>query len=219
LFFGDIHRCGLGDSSPVLGLVRSCRHFTKLQILTMLLLTSTQVFACDLSLVSPAQSSLEKPVRAVVSIADDVLSAQFSIAAPSLNARRSLGPRQRPYMFDVVELFVTFSDTGFPYYEFEVSPYNQTLQVKIISQTEPVQEGVDLGLTSAATILSSGWNAQFKVALKPLGWNGDGKTVRGNLYSVLGKSPKRSFWSVFLPRATKPNFHQPRFFEPLLQCG
>ena len=52
--------------------------------------------------------------------------------------------RQFPYMFDVVELFVTFSETGFPYYEFEVSPYNQTFQVRIVSHTQH-QEGVDLG--------------------------------------------------------------------------
>jgi hypothetical protein len=90
--------------------------------------------------------------------------------------------------------------------------------VRIIGPAEPFQEGVDLGLTSTAAILPVGWNAQFKVPLKPLGWNGDRRTVRGNLYSILGTSPKRSFWSAFLPRAKKPNFHQPRFFQPLLRC-
>ena len=54
-------------------------------------------------------------------------------------------------MFDVVELFVTFSETGFPYFEFEVSPFNQTFQVKIVSRALH-QEGVDLGLVSSAAI-------------------------------------------------------------------
>ena len=71
-------------------------------------------------------------------------------------------------MFDVVELFVTFSETGFPYFEFEVSPYNQTFQVKIVSRGYH-QESIDLGLVSAATILPHGWTAELKIPLKPLG--------------------------------------------------
>src|SRR5664279_5305746 len=114
-------------------------------VVAALLLTSAQVLACDLRLVSPAKSVLENPVQARASLAADVLIASFSVSSPSLNARKSLGPKQYPYMFDVVELFVTFSETGFPYYEFEVSPYNQTFQVKIVSHAEPFQEGIDLG--------------------------------------------------------------------------
>lgn len=188
-------------------------------VATLILLTSPPVLACELSLVAPTTSAFKTlPVQAAVSVADDTLIARFSVSAPVLNARKSLGPKQHPYMFDVVELFVTFSETGFPYYEFEVSPYNQTFQVRIAGRTEPFQEGVDLGLVSAAKILPAAWSAELKIPLKPLGWDGDPKKIRGNLYSILGKSPKRSYWSSFLPKAAKPNFHQPQFFEPLLQC-
>jgi hypothetical protein len=121
-------------------------------------------------------------------------------------------------MFDVVELFVTFSESGYPYYEFEVSPYNQTFQVKIPDKGQPFQEGVDLGLVSTATIRPGGWNAELKIPLKPLGWNGEPKKIRGNFYSILGRSSTRSYWSKFLLKAKKPNFHQPQFFQPLLQC-
>jgi hypothetical protein len=121
-------------------------------------------------------------------------------------------------MFDVVEVFVTFSETGFPYYEFEASPYNQTFQVKIVSHNQPFQEDIDLGLVSAAAIVPGGWTAELKIPLKPLGWDGDPRKIRGNLYSILGRAPKRSFWSSFLPAATKASFHQPQFFQPLLQC-
>src|SRR5947209_5241671 len=96
-----------------------------------LLLTATNAVACDLTLVAPAKSVLKKPVQAKVSLAGDVLTASFSVSAPSLNAKKTLGPKEYPYMFDVAELFVTVSETGFPYYEFEVSPFNQTFQVKI----------------------------------------------------------------------------------------
>jgi hypothetical protein len=193
-------------------------HVMKLLVVIAILLTSPGALACDLSLVAPAKSVLKKPVEARVSLADDTLIAGFSVSAPSLNARKILAPQQHPYMFDVVEVFVTFSETGFPYYEFEVSPYNQTFQVKIAGHTQPFQEGIDLGLVSAATIVPGGWTAELKIPLKPLGWNGDPKKIRGNLYSILERASKRSFWSSFLPRATRANFHQPQFFQPLLQC-
>jgi hypothetical protein len=188
----------------------------KLLTAVAILLTAPGAQACDLSLVAPAESALRKPVKVKVSLAEDILTASYSVTAPSLNARKILGPREYPYMFDVVELFVTFSETGFPYYEFEVSPYNQTFQVRIVSRTDH-QEGVDLGLVSAATILPHGWTAELKVPLKPLGWDGDPRKIRGNFYSTLERAP-RSYWSSFLPRAKAANFHQPQFFQPLLQC-
>jgi hypothetical protein len=181
------------------------------------LLMSRGAFACDLSLVAPAKSALTKPVHVQATLAGDVLTASYAVSAPSLNARKVLGPKQYPYMFDVVELFVTFSETGFPYFEFEVSPFNQTFQVRIVSLAQR-QEGVDLGLVSSATIRPGGWSAEMKIPLKTLGWDGDPRKVRGNFYAILGHAPERSFWSSFLPKAAKANFHQPEFFQPLLRC-
>ena len=188
----------------------------KLLIVIAMLLAAPAALACDLSLVAPAKSALKKPVQVKAALADDTLTVSYSVTAP-LNAVKVLGPEQHPYMFDVVELFVTFSETGFPYFEFEVSPFNQTFQIKIISRTRH-QEGVDLGLVSSATILPHGWVAQLQVPLKPLGWDGHPAKIRGNFYSILERAPS-SFWSSFLPRARKANFHQPQFFQPLLQCG
>ena len=187
----------------------------KFLVVIAMLLTSPGASACDLSLVTPAKSVLKKPVQVKASLADDTLTVSYSVTAP-LNAVEVLGPRQYPYMFDVAELFVTFSESGFPYFEFDVSPFNQTLQVRIVSRTRH-QEGVDLGLVSSATILPRGWTAELKIPLKLLGWDGDVRKIRGNFYSILERSP-RSYWSSFLPRAKAANFHQPRFFQPLLQC-
>ncbi len=187
----------------------------KFVIVIAMLLAAPGALACDLSLVSPAKSVLKKPVQAKASLADDTLTVSYSVTAP-LNAAKVLGPKQYPYMFDVVELFVTFSETGFPYFEFDVSPFNQTLQVRIVGRTRH-QEGVDLGLVSSATILPHGWSAELKVPLQPLGWDGDVGKIRGNFYSILQRAP-RSYWSSFLPRARAANFHQPRYFQPLLQC-
>jgi hypothetical protein len=185
-------------------------------IVTAMLLTSANAFACDLSLVVPTKSVLRKPVQVKAALADDILTVSYSVTTPTLNARKVLGPQQHPYMFDVVELFVTLSETGFPYFEFEVSPFNQTFQVRIPGAGKPFQEGVDLGLMSSATSVPGGWTAELKIPLKPLGWDGDPTKIRGNFYSILGKP--QSFWSSFLPKAKKPNFHQPQFFKPLLQC-
>jgi hypothetical protein len=187
----------------------------KFLIVMAMLLVSPVASACDLSLVTPRRSVLEKPVQVKASLAGDSLTVSYSVTAP-LNAAKVLGPKQYPYMFDVVELFVTFSETGFPYFEFEVSPFNQTLQVRIVSRARH-QEGVDLGLVSSATLLPHGWTAELKIPLKPLGWDGDVGKIRGNFYSILQRAP-RSYWSSFLPRTRTANFHQPQYFQPLLQC-
>jgi hypothetical protein len=183
-----------------------------------ILLTASGAFACELSLVAPATPALKNPVQVHASLVDDALIARFSVSAPSLNAKKVLGPKEHPYQFDVVELFVTFSEGGFPYYEFEVSPYNQTLQVRIVSAKQH-QEGADLGLTSTAAVVTGGWNAELTIPLKPLGWDGDSTKVRGNFYSILGQGRQRSYWSAFLPKAAKANFHQPQYFKPLLPCN
>ena len=183
-----------------------------------LLLSCSDAKACELSLVAPATSALKNTVEAHVSLADDALIVRFSVLASSLNAKKVLTAGEYPYQFDVVELFVTFSDGGFPYYEFEVSPYNQTFQVRIASAKQH-QEGVDLGSTSTATMVTGGWNAELAIPLKPLGWDGDPSKLRGNFYSILGQGRQRSYWSAFLPKAAKANFHQPQYFKPLLSCS
>jgi hypothetical protein len=190
----------------------------KFFVLVAVLLNGAGAMACELSLVAPVTSALKNPVEAHVSLADDALIASFSVSTPSLNAKKVLAQGEYPYQYDVVELFVTFSDSGFPYYEFEVSPYNQTFQVRIISAKQH-QEGVDLGLTSTAAVVTGGWNVELKLPLKPLGWDGDPSKIRGNLYSILGQGRSRSYWSAFLPKAAKPNFHQPQYFKSVLSCS
>ena len=189
----------------------------KCVLVLAVLLTASDAFACELSLVAPAISAIENPVEVHAALAGDTLITRFSVSTPSLNAKKVLASGEYPYQFDVVELFVTFSDSGFPYYEFEVSPYNQTFQVRILSDKEH-HEGVDLGLTSTAAMVSGGWNAELTIPLKPLGWDGNPGKIRGNFYSTLGRSP-RSYWSAFLPKAARPDFHQPQYFKPLLPCS
>jgi hypothetical protein len=185
-------------------------------IVFAVLLVCSKAVACELTLVTPATSFLKHPVQADAALADDTLSVRFAVSNPTLNAKKTLGPGEYPYQFDVVELFVTFSDTGFPYFEFDVSPFNQTFQVRIASAKQH-HEGVDLGLTSSAAIVPGGWTADLKIPVKSLGWDGDPGKIRGNFYATLGRG-QRSYWSTFLPKAVRANFHQPEYFTPLLQC-
>lgn len=190
----------------------------RLLLAIAMLLNTPVAMACDLSLVAPATSALKKPVQVQATLTEDSLIVRFSVSEPSLNAKKVLDAGEYPYQFDVVEVFVTFSDSGFPYFEFEVSPYNQTLQVKILSAQER-QEGVDLGMTSTASIVTGGWKAELNLPLKSMGWDGDPEDIGGNFYSVLGPANERSYWSTFLPKAAKADFHQPQHFKPLLQCS
>jgi hypothetical protein len=59
----------------------------------------------------------------------------------------------------------------------------------------------------------------IEIPLKSIGWDGDPAKIRGNLYSILGPKLKYSYWSAFLPKAAKANFHQPQHFKPLLPCS
>lgn len=170
---------------------------------------------CRLNLVSPKKSALVIPVEAGLRVNGNELIVQFDVHTPTVNAKPELGPGEFPYMFDAVEIFVTASETNFPYYEYELSPYNQTFQVAILDLKKPFLENANLGLKSSVTKTEEGWQGEMHI---PLPAGTDPKKLRGNLYAILGKKPNRSYWSAFLPPQAKPNFHQPQFFAPLEKC-
>jgi hypothetical protein len=64
----------------------------KFLVLVAMVLASPSALACDLSLVAPAKSILKNPVQVRASLADDTLIVSYSVSAPSLNARKVLGP-------------------------------------------------------------------------------------------------------------------------------
>jgi hypothetical protein len=175
-----------------------------------------QAIACDLNLNWPKSSSLKSPIQAHVDIQNDELVVQFEVHTPTINAKPKLASNEHPYMFDAVEVFVTTSDTHFPYYEFEISPYNEKFEVEIDSLKIPFINGVDRQITTSTTIVHGGWVGEIHY---PLDKDTPPEKVVGNLYGIVGKRPKRTYWSAFLPNQPKPNFHQPDFFQPLANCG
>lgn len=194
------------------------------------LLTAASVFAAEdcvtpqpednLHLTYPAHSALRAPVQVQFALENDVLVANFEVRTPTINAKPELGPGEYPYYFDVVELFVSVENQPepFPYYEFELSPYNQSFDVRIDDLKKPFDYNVNVGAEHEATRVPGGWKGQIAIPLKNLNWKGDPRHIVGNAYAILGKNPERSYWSLSLPPEAKPNFHEPRFFKPLLKC-
>jgi hypothetical protein len=71
-------------------------------------------------------------------------------------------------------------------------------------------------MVHSASRNGTGWEAEMRIPLKPLGWDGDPMKVTGNAFAILGSSEHRSYWSLFLPRQVKLDFHKPRYFERIL---
>lgn len=175
--------------------------------------------SCPLGLVYPAKSALGQPVQFQVQLENGLLKAHFEVRSATVFGKALLAPGEYPYMFDVVELFVSVGPGGLPYYEFELTPNAQTLQVKIIDLHHPFMNGIDMGMQSQVQSVDGGWSADIEIPLKNLNWDGNSTDITGNAYAILGQSPNRTYFSAFMPPLPKVNFHQPQYFQSLLKCA
>jgi hypothetical protein len=168
---------------------------------------------------NPRQSDkTAAPVTVTLARDGDALVAFFNIAATAIVARPQLAHDEYPYDFDVVEVFVRNAKSNQPgYFEFEVSPYNQSLQVNIIEPRQQYCFGIKDGFTHTATITATGWEAQLRIPLATIGWrSGQALELIGNAYAALGAGDQRVYWSLFELPPGKPDFHVPGAFRPLL---
>jgi hypothetical protein len=165
----------------------------------------------------PQDPSTAVPVTVVFAIEGDSLLAHFEVTADDIFAKPQLARDEYPYDFDVVELFVRNAKSGdATYYEFEVSPYNQSLQVNVVEPRQQYQFGVKNGFTHQAAIVAGGWQAEMKIPLASLGWDGKQPLqLTGNAYAALGAGDRRVYWSLFELPPGKPDFHVPSAFRPL----
>jgi len=150
-------------------------------------------------------------------IEGDSLLVHFKVTAADIFAKPQLARDEYPYDFDVVELFVCNAKSGDPtYYEFEVSPYDQALQVNVVKPRQQYHFGVQNGFTHHAAIVAGGWEAEMKIPLASLGWDGKQPLqLIGNAYAALGAGDRRVYWSLFELPPGKPDFHVPGAFRPL----
>ncbi len=167
---------------------------------------------------NPRQSqATPAPVTVTFARAGDTLIAHFTVSSATIVARPLLARNEYPYEYDVVELFVSNAKSGSSaYYEFEVSPYNQSLQVNVVEPRQEYYFGVRNGFTHTATIGQGGWEADMKIPLAAIGWDGKGPVqLIGNAYAALGENDQRIYWSLFELPVGKPDFHVPGAFRPL----
>ncbi len=172
-----------------------------------------------LHLVYPQESSLQNPVTVQLTLGEKILHVNFEVHTPEIYAKKQLKSAEYPYQYDVVEVFIATSkntqNLPVPYYEFELSPFDQSLQVKVITPFKQVIKGIDMGVQHSVARFPGGWRAEMLIPMENLGWDGDRCSIVGNAFAILGKPP-RSFWSLYLPHEDKPNFHKPEYFKPLL---
>jgi hypothetical protein len=171
----------------------------------------------------PPASTASSPAKVSFSLDGKMLRAHFEVESSDIFGKPTLSQNQYPYMFDVAEIFVS-AEGGMPYYEFELTPFNQTFEVRIYYRHPPdqklaFQDGVNVGIEHKAVRTAGGWMADFGVPLERLGWRGDVSKITGNAFVILGKAPNRHFFSRSLPEQDKANFHHPEFFKSLLSCG
>jgi hypothetical protein len=171
----------------------------------------------DLHLVYPANGEEGEGTRVRYTLAGNTLVVNFEVTT------RDLTPVEEDdgeiYNGNVVEIFVcTTAATGQiprPYYEFEVSRYDQKLEVLIEKDGHFNESWTTPNFKHSVTIQKDrpGWDATMQIPLKDLGWNGDLATLVGNAFSILGPTGGRRFYSAYLPPQPKPNFHLPNFFK------
>lgn len=174
----------------------------------------------SLQLVNPATSLLKNPVEVHYELVHDTLNIHFKVHSPVLHKKDVYQADDYPFEFDVAEVFITTEDTKakkFSYYEFELTPLGQVYDLRL-DVVDGKRKGVDIEpILTRARFSEKEWSASFSLPLHRIGWNGDPAKLRGNFFTIIGKSP-RTYWSAFLPKQDKANFHKPEYFRPLFEC-
>ena len=171
-----------------------------------------------LNLIFPSHGEEGEATRVNYYLKDDTLVVTYEVTTRDVNPEK-MGDTEI-YNGNVVELFICTTaspaQTPRPYYEFEVSPYNQELQVLIDKNGKFNEKWNTPKFTHSTTIRTDrpGWDAMMEIPLKDLAWNGDPATLVGNAFAILGAQGVRRFYSAYLPQQLKPNFHEPAFFKP-----
>jgi hypothetical protein len=171
-----------------------------------------------LNLVFPVSGEEGEAIEIRYRLQDDSLVVTYEVTTRDINPEKIADIEI--YNGNVVELFICTtakpSQTPRPYYEFEVSPYNQELQVLIDKNGKFNEHWSTANFRHSATIRPErpGWDAVMEIPLKDLAWNGDPATLVGNTFAILGAKEVRRFYSAYLPPQPKPNFHEPNFFKP-----
>jgi hypothetical protein len=175
------------------------------------------------SVVHPSMKDIPHIPTLELRLKDGVLKAKFEVFTPpqQINGKKTLGPGEFPYQFDVVEIFIRTAGEGVEnvtYYETELTPYDQTYELTLQwknGKKSVLHDHQKIMTRAKATIKENSWIGEIEIPLKAIGLPEDTKDLVGNAYVIAGPTEQQVYWSVFLPPQQKPNFHKPEHFKPL----
>ncbi|MBC7370750.1 MAG: hypothetical protein H7326_04240 [Bdellovibrionaceae bacterium] len=177
----------------------------------------------SLNLVHAQSATIPEAPKVTFNLDGANLEVRFEITMdPSkIYAKEKFGNEEYPYQFDVAEVFLKVSDapaSKMTYHEFEITPLNQSLQIKIDVKggKKTFSASEEILATTAAQITETGWSAKFSIPLEKFGWKGLSASVTGNAFVIIGKPNLKTYWALELPPQTKPSFHMPEHFVELL---
>ncbi|MGZ3696679.1 MAG: hypothetical protein ACXWPM_02370 [Bdellovibrionota bacterium] len=169
--------------------------------------------------VHPARVPVEFGVDARVSLAGTLLVAEFDVRSGPIHANPAFSQSDSVWGlwdFDVVELFIRTS-SGSTYFEFQVSPEGQGFELEVLEPRKQVNREFRSGFQREARRLSpDSWSARIEIDLANLSWDGNPRSLQGNLFAILGEGTERTYWSAFLPEQKVPDFHLPQYFRALI---
>ena len=172
----------------------------------------------------PADVTPLPRVGVTINITDSILRADFTVMDAKLNARKTY-PLKEPawglWDCDVCELFISSTQVetqvaSAPYYEFQVSPFGQYFELKILKPRTEMDKDFRSGLKVGAKVRTTqAWSAWMEIPLRSLGLD-VAKPLFGNATACLLREPHRAYLSSNHAAGEKPDFHRPQDFVALV---
>ncbi len=168
------------------------------------------------------------PVMTVASLwNDEALFLYFAATFTRLNVNPAFGvggPCDQLWEFDVVEAFIRPAGAD-GYFEFEVSPLNQWLDLHVLEPRRSVDWDWRSQLKSATLVREDEglWLTALRIPFEPMlkkeaqaDRPRPGSTWRLNLFRAAGSEPGRLYFCWRPTLTPDPDFHVPRAFGTLL---
>ncbi len=163
-------------------------------------------------------------VKADITLAGDRLRVDYQVRNAKLNAQARF-PKDQPvwnlWDLDVCEIFISSSQdqslvATSPYFEFQVSPFGQFFELKVLEPRKSADQSFRSGLTCGGDVKTTqAWNAWIEIPLSALGLSGQ-LPVFGGVFACLLRPPHRAYMASHLPVQDKPDFHLPAQFVRLV---
>jgi hypothetical protein len=125
---------------------------------------------------------------------------------------------------DVVEVFIQAPDFDAElnphYFEFQVAPNGSFFELEIFQPRVSLNRNFRSGFRKGVSRLESDlWQSWMEIDLTSLGWKNVPSALLGGVFSILGPTEDRGYYSAFIRGQSVPDFHLPKLFQVMLQTG